>query len=122
MKDIKFEFMRGKGPGGQHKNKTDSACRVTHIPTGTTAYADERSQVDSKRIALRTLQQRLEDMKAEKLRAEKKKRRDMAIKNRGNVRTYDFKRGVVKDHRTGKEASVKDVLRKGRLHLLRGQE
>lgn len=49
--DCKVETMRGTGPGGQHRNKTDSAVRITHLPTGVSAYCDERSQAVSKRKA-----------------------------------------------------------------------
>lgn len=65
------------------------------------------------------LEARLKAAKAEKLAEEKKARRDEAIKPAIAVRTYDFKSGVVRDHRTGKKASVKDVLGKGHIDLLR---
>jgi peptide chain release factor 1 len=117
--DCKVETMRGTGPGGQHRNKTDSACRVTHIPTGVTAYCDERSQATSKRKAFKELRDRLKSMKEGQVAAEKKKRRDHAIHNTKTIRTYDFKSGVVKDHRSKKTASVKDILGKGRIELLR---
>lgn len=118
--DLKIEYMRGQGPGGQHKNKTNSACRITHLPTGLQAYADERDQSHSRRKAMEELERRLEDAKAEKLAAERKARRDEAIKPKGNVRTYNFCRGTVKDHRTGKVAPIKEVMGKGRIELLRG--
>lgn len=118
--DLKFEYLRGQGPGGQHKNKTNSACRVTHIPTGLQAYADEREQGTSRRKALEQLEQRIQDAKAEKLAAERKTRRDAAIKPQGNIRTYNFCRGTVKDHRTGKVAPIKEVMGKGKIELLRG--
>lgn len=117
--DLKIEFMRGTGPGGQHRNKTDSACRVTHLPTGITAYADERSQHTSKRKALDEVKVRLRDAANQRRAAEKKARRDEKIKPSTSVRTYDFKSGVVRDHRTKKKASIKDVLEKGKLELLR---
>lgn len=117
--DLKFEYMRGQGPGGQHRNKRDSACRVTHIPTGITAYADERSQHHSKRKALEELELRIQDAKAAKIAQDRKARRDEAIKAKGHIRTYDYKRQEVKDHRTGKTASLKQVMGKGRLDLLR---
>ncbi len=119
-KDLKIEFMRGQGPGGQHKNKTDSACRITHIPTGISAYADERSQVHSKRLAMNELTRRIRDRKKEQVAADKKELRDHKVRNPERaIRTYDFKAGLVYDHRTGKKASLKDVLHKGKLDLLR---
>jgi peptide chain release factor 1 len=116
-KDLKIEYMRGQGPGGQHKNKTDSACRITHIPTGISAYADTRNQHHSKRTAMRELERRLIDRKKEALAKDKKAKRDYAIHNTERIRTYDFSRGVVTDHRTGKVASLKNILEKGRLDL-----
>lgn len=119
MKDIKIEYMRGTGPGGQHKNKTESACRVTHVPTGTTAYADTRSKHRSRKLALAELQQRLRQREADARAAKKKARRDHAIHNTVVIRTYDFSRGVVTDHRSKRTASLKNILDKGRIELLR---
>lgn len=118
--DLRTEFMRGTGPGGQHRNKTDSACRITHLPTGISAYADERSQSHSRRAAMSELTRRLRDRANEERAAQKKARRDEAIWPSRAIRTYDFGRGLVTDHRTGKTASVKDVLGKGKIGLLRG--
>ena len=117
--DLRIETMRGQGNGGQHRNKTDSACRITHLPTGLTAYADERSQHHSRKAAMATLRQRLREMKQARRAEKKKARRDHAIHNMRTVRTYDFKASRVKDHRTGKSASIKDVLDKGKIELLR---
>ena len=117
--DLKIETMRGTGPGGQHRNKTDSAVRITHKPTGITAYADERSQSHSKKAAMAQLREKLLAIKSDQKASEKKERRDEAIKPQAAIRTYDFKSGVVRDHRTGKKASIKDVLVKGKLELLR---
>ncbi|MEL6109429.1 MAG: peptide chain release factor-like protein [Planctomycetota bacterium] len=117
--DLKVETMRGTGPGGQHRNKTDSAVRITHLPTGISAYSDERWQSVSKRKALAELKRRLENRKTEKLADQRKAVRDEKVKNpQSAIRTYNFCRGVVKDHRTGKSASVKDVVGKGRIDLL----
>jgi peptide chain release factor 1 len=110
--------MRGTGPGGQHRNKTESAVRVTHLPTGVSAYADERSQKQSKRKALRELDRRLAERRQESADADKKARRDAAIRERSIIRTYDYSRDTVKDHRTGKTASIKNVLDKGRIDLI----
>lgn len=117
--DLKIEYMRGSGPGGQHRNKTESACRITHIPSGIQAYADERSQKHSLKSAMQELESRIADAKSGVKAAAKKARRDEAIKPSATVRTYNMSRGVVKDHRTGKTASVKDVLGKGMIDLLK---
>lgn len=115
----KVETMRGTGPGGQHRNKTDSACRITHIETGTIAYADERSQHHSKKVAWEELQRKLQNIKEEEKAQQKKDKRDYAIHNTKTIRTYDFKSGLVKDHRSKKTASIKDVLGKGNIDLLK---
>ena len=119
MIEFKFEYMRGTGPGGQHKNKTNSACRVTHVPTGLTAYADERSQSHSRKAAVAELQARIKGAAEEKKAAAKKEKRDEAIQPQATIRTYNYCRGVVKDHRTGKTASIKDVMGKGNIEKLR---
>lgn len=119
-KDLHVETMRGTGPGGQKRNKTDTACRITHLPTGISAYADERSQKHSKRKAMEVLIERLKERTASAQAEAKKARRDDKVKNPERaIRTYDFKSGVVYDHQQGTKASLKDVLFKGKLNLLR---
>lgn len=116
--DITFRYTRGKGPGGQHKNKTDSCVMAKHVPTGIEVRVDGRDQHRNKRIAIRRLNKAVA-AEFDKLRAKRKKaRRDHAIANEERVRTYDFSRGVVTDHRTGRVASLKDVLTKGKLEKL----
>jgi peptide chain release factor 1 len=114
-----IEYIRGSGPGGQHRNKTESACRVTDIATGLQAFADTRSREASYRMALKELQKRISDAKKAVKATAKKERRDEVIHDHTVVRTYNFSRGQVKDHRTGKTATIKDVLEKGRIELLR---
>lgn len=114
-----IEYIRGSGPGGQHRNKTESACRITDIATGLQAFADTRSREASYRMALKELQKRIADAKKAVKATAKKERRDEVIHDHTVVRTYNFSRGQVKDHRTGKTATIKDVLEKGRIELLR---
>lgn len=109
--------MRGKGPGGQHRNKTSSMVRITHKPTGIVVTIDGRYQHKNKKLAMKELEQRLGDAKRETLAKAKKADRDIKIHEHTVVRTYDFSRGVVKDHRTGRTASLKNILEKGRLDL-----
>lgn len=118
-KDLKIEYMRGTGKGGQHKNKTDSCVRITHKPTGISAIVDGRNQHQNKKAALKELEKKLEKAKSEKTEEKKKAERDRKIKEHKTIRTYDFNRGVVKDHRTGKTASLKNILEKGKLDLLK---
>jgi len=66
-RDVRFETMRASGPGGQHVNRTESAVRVTHVPTGVQASAsEERSQHSNRRLALARLAQRLEELQGRK--------------------------------------------------------
>jgi protein subunit release factor A len=118
-KDLKFEYMRGTGKGGQHKNKTSSCVRITHIPTGISAMHDGRHQSFNKRMAMQELQKRLKELKDKKKAKDKKNTRNYRIKNPNIIRTYDYKSGLVRDHRTGRVASLKDVMGKGRIDLLR---
>lgn len=118
-KDLKIETMRGQGKGGQHKNKTDSMVRVTHIPTGISASIDGRDQHQNKKKAIKLLEKRLIEAKKDKIAQEKKEHRDYKIHNTKRIRTYDYSKGLVKDHRTGKTATIKDVVEKGKLDLLK---
>lgn len=118
-KDIKIEWYSGTGPGGQHQNKTKNACRVTHIPTGITASQEGRSRVSNERKAMKQLRARILQAKEDKRAAGKKARRDDAIKPQRAIRTYDFSRGIVTDHRSGKTASIKDILGKGMIDKLK---
>lgn len=117
--DIKIETMRGQGKGGQHRNKTDSCVRVTHIPTGISVTIDGRKQGQNKKKALKLLEQRLLEEKENEKAEKKKARRDHLIHNSKTIRTYDYKSGLVKDHRSGKTAPIKQVLGKGHIDLLR---
>lgn len=114
-----IEYMRGTGPGGQNRNKIESACRITDLATGITAYADCRTREASYRMALIELEKRIDQAKKDAKARARKKRRDEAIHDHTIVRTYHFARGLVKDHRTGKEATIKEIIGKSRLELLR---
>jgi len=66
-KDIRIEYYKSRGPGGQRKNKKETAVRIRHIPTGITAIATEsRSQVRNRQLALKRLRERLERLKRKK--------------------------------------------------------
>lgn len=116
--ELKIEYTKGKGPGGQNKNKVHSCVKLTHIPTGITVRIDGRDRGQNYKVALKELEKRLEQSKLDEKAKERKARRDRAIKNEETIRTYDFKSGTVKDHRTGKTASIKDVLIKGKFDLI----
>lgn len=104
--DLRVEFYRGSGAGGQHRNKTDSACRITHLPTKISAQSeDERSQHRNKRTAFRRLANRLIPLMKD---AAGRPKPEMATER---VRTYHQPRNTVKDHRIqGKVWTYDDVL------------
>lgn len=118
-KDVVFETKVGQGPGGQHRNRTASCVVATHVPTSISVTIDERNQHNNKRKALRLLEQKVKDYFEEEKASVRKNLRDHRIKNTKRIRTYDYKAGTVKDHRTGKVASLKDVMEKGKIELLR---
>jgi len=111
-KDLRVDTYRASGPGGQHVNKTDSAVRLTHIPTGMVSQCQsERSQLQNREAAMKLLKARLYEMmqsqqkeKLEELRGEKKK-----IEWGSQIRSYVFQPyTMVKDHRTNTDVGNVD--------------
>lgn len=102
-KDLKFEYMRAGGAGGQHVNTTDSACRVTHIPTGLFVKSqEERSQLQNKKIALKKLQNILYQMEFNEMMSNLHQSRKLQIGNMNRnekIRTYNFNRHSISEHR-----------------------
>ena len=96
-KDLRIEFLRGSGAGGQHRNKTDSACRMTHLLTGVVGYAeDERHQNLNKKLAFSRLAKKLEPLMRRAILEEQGK---LPPPCKDRIRTYHERRGTVVDHR-----------------------
>lgn len=103
--DIRIDTFRASGAGGQHVNKTDSAIRITHIPTGIIAECQtERSQTMNKESAMRMLRTRIYDMELEKQQKEVASARKQQVgtgDRSEKIRTYNYPQGRITDHRIG---------------------
>jgi peptide chain release factor 2 len=119
--DLKVDTYRSSGAGGQHVNKTESAIRITHLPTGfVTACQNERSQVQNREIAMRMLMSKLVELKEQEHRDEmaRVKGEVKKIEWGSQIRSYVFcPYTMVKDHRTGAETGNVDAVMDGELDL-----
>lgn len=106
-KDLRWDTFRGTGAGGQHRNKRDTAVRLTHIPTDTVVTVlSGRSQYQNKQLAMESLRAKLAGRHEAQLADDKRKRVDRQAQGFGHqVRTYKLDQQMVRDERTGKSHS-----------------
>ena len=102
--DLKIDTYRSSGAGGQHVNTTDSAVRITHLPTGVVATSSEKSQIQNREKALKVLKARLYDMKLQEEQQKYASQRKSAVgtgDRSERIRTYNYPQSRVTDHRIG---------------------
>jgi peptide chain release factor 1 len=121
-KDLREDTFRASGAGGQHVNKTDSAIRLTHLPTGTVVECqDERSQHKNRARAMSLLQSRLLDAAQSKQQSEQAANRRQLVGSGDRserIRTYNFPQGRVTDHRINLTLYKLDEIIEGELNSI----
>lgn len=120
--DLRIDVFRSSGPGGQSVNTTDSAVRITHVPTGMVVTCqDEKSQLQNKEKALKILRARLKEAEEEKQMSEQTEKRRLQIgtgDRSERIRTYNYPQGRVTDHRINLTLYKLDEILEGDLDQL----
>lgn len=120
--ELRVDYYRSTGPGGQSVNTTDSAVRITHLPTGlVVAMQDEKSQIQNRAKALQVLRARLLKLEQDRIAAETSKAKRDQVGSGGRsdkIRTYNFKDNRVTDHRIGLTLHKLDRVLQGELDEL----
>jgi peptide chain release factor 1 len=122
QEDLRIDVMRAGGPGGQCVNTTDSAVRITHLPTGVTVHCqDEKSQIKNKAKAMRILRARLYELEAAKAHAERAEARKNQVGSGDRserIRTYNFPQNRLTDHRINLTLYKLDLVMQGDIQEL----
>jgi peptide chain release factor 1 len=117
QEDLRIDVMRSGGPGGQSVNTTDSAVRITHLPSGLVVHCqDEKSQIKNKAKALRILRARLFELEDAKLQAERSADRKSQVGSGDRserIRTYNFPQNRLTDHRIDLTLYKLDLIMEG---------
>ncbi|MAI58792.1 MAG: peptide chain release factor 1 [Rhodobacteraceae bacterium] len=116
--DLRIDTMRSSGAGGQHVNTTDSAVRITHLPTGIIVTSSEKSQHRNREVAMQVLKTRLFDLERQRADEERSADRKLQVGSGDRserIRTYNFPQGRVTDHRINLTLYKLDQLIQGNL-------
>ncbi len=120
--ELRIDFYRSSGPGGQSVNKTSSAVRIVHIPTGITVTCqDEKSQHKNRAKAMKVLKARLFELKRSEIKAKESSTRKSIVGSgdrSAKIRTYNFPQGRVTDHRINLTIYGLDEIINGNLHAI----
>ncbi|MCY1028135.1 peptide chain release factor 1 [Mammaliicoccus sciuri] len=116
--DLKIETYRSSGSGGQHVNTSDSAVRITHLPTGIVATSSEKSQIKNREKAFKVLKARVYDMMVQEENAKYAEKRKSAVgtgDRSERIRTYNYPQNRVTDHRIGLTLQKLDQIMEGKV-------